>query len=274
MDAEKKKVVVQEIEQWRRSKLLPEHYCDFLLNLYQEGEAERQASWMGLNTGKIKESNWKIWFLTTAIVVLISFYSLHFNTFPFPMQIASSAVLVLACFVMGARQRVKNPLLSYIFVGIGSSLMLTVGILILTGNGASSTAVILYTAVCSVIWMVTGILAEMPIFHFCGWVVLMLIYAIILNQNIESFDWLGLQIGWIPLSVMLAWLGWLFTHKNKKIGSVLLLAGCLAWFAPEIYGLALTNLNASLMQASITGKIIAAGAILFGLRKKWIEWVA
>jgi hypothetical protein len=34
LDNEKRNLVVKEIEAWRRSKLLPEQYCDFLQNLY------------------------------------------------------------------------------------------------------------------------------------------------------------------------------------------------------------------------------------------------
>lgn len=41
MSDQKKKIIVAEIENWRKNHLLPEHYCIFLLNLYTEGEAER-----------------------------------------------------------------------------------------------------------------------------------------------------------------------------------------------------------------------------------------
>jgi hypothetical protein len=38
MEQQKKKIIIAEIQKWRQSKLLPEHYCLFLLNLYGEGE--------------------------------------------------------------------------------------------------------------------------------------------------------------------------------------------------------------------------------------------
>ncbi|WP_156323827.1 hypothetical protein [Bacillus sp. JCM 19034] len=37
MRKERKEIVIEEIKHWRKSKLLPEHYCDFLLTLYSEG---------------------------------------------------------------------------------------------------------------------------------------------------------------------------------------------------------------------------------------------
>ncbi len=38
MDDQRKKVIISEIENWRKNHLLPEHYCIFLLKLYTAGE--------------------------------------------------------------------------------------------------------------------------------------------------------------------------------------------------------------------------------------------
>ncbi|GGN66146.1 MULTISPECIES: hypothetical protein [Oceanobacillus] len=38
MEHERKITIINEIEYWKQHKLLPEHYCDFLLALYTEGE--------------------------------------------------------------------------------------------------------------------------------------------------------------------------------------------------------------------------------------------
>lgn len=37
MDDQRKKIIVNEINYWKQNRMLPEHYCDFLLNLYTEG---------------------------------------------------------------------------------------------------------------------------------------------------------------------------------------------------------------------------------------------
>jgi len=44
MDQQRRKVIVQEIEYWHKSKLLPDHYCDFLLNLYAEQDEQAKPS--------------------------------------------------------------------------------------------------------------------------------------------------------------------------------------------------------------------------------------
>ncbi|SHN11421.1 hypothetical protein [Gracilibacillus kekensis] len=38
MDEGRKKIIIQEIHYWKDHQLLPNHYCDFLLALYTEGE--------------------------------------------------------------------------------------------------------------------------------------------------------------------------------------------------------------------------------------------
>lgn len=40
LDDQRKKIIISEIENWRKNHLLPEHYCIFLLKLYSAGEHE------------------------------------------------------------------------------------------------------------------------------------------------------------------------------------------------------------------------------------------
>ncbi|SER17556.1 hypothetical protein SAMN04487944_101510 [Gracilibacillus ureilyticus] len=43
MDAERKDVIVKEINYWKSHHLLPEQYCDFLIALYTEGEGTEES---------------------------------------------------------------------------------------------------------------------------------------------------------------------------------------------------------------------------------------
>lgn len=40
MNEERRQTIVKEIDYWSRSKLLPQQYCDFLLNLYVDPDQE------------------------------------------------------------------------------------------------------------------------------------------------------------------------------------------------------------------------------------------
>ncbi|MEW5551909.1 hypothetical protein ABGT24_18275 [Peribacillus frigoritolerans] len=38
MDEMRKKIIIQEINSWKESRMLPEQYCNYLLALYGQGE--------------------------------------------------------------------------------------------------------------------------------------------------------------------------------------------------------------------------------------------
>ncbi|WP_432358563.1 hypothetical protein [Sporosarcina sp. UB5] len=42
MNAQRKKIIIAEINYWKQNKLLPEHYCDFLITLYSQGNHEQE----------------------------------------------------------------------------------------------------------------------------------------------------------------------------------------------------------------------------------------
>ncbi|MFS0689765.1 hypothetical protein AB1K89_11025 [Sporosarcina sp. 179-K 8C2 HS] len=44
MNAQRKKIITSEINYWKQNKLLPEHYCDFLITLYTQGDHEQEIS--------------------------------------------------------------------------------------------------------------------------------------------------------------------------------------------------------------------------------------
>ncbi|WP_438446242.1 hypothetical protein [Gorillibacterium sp. sgz5001074] len=275
MDQEKRRIIVSEIEHWRRSKLLPGQYCDFLLNLYLDGENEKdkEKSVLGISSGSVKNSSAKVWLTIFGILGLISFLGLHFTSFHFWMQTGIAAGLISILYMIGGVQRNKQPGLSYLAFGAGSILLLLAGIYLLSDKGYDGTPVMLYVGFCSMIWILTGILGRMPVFHFAGWVVLFLIYALVLRHNITDIDWIGLELSWVPVSLVLVWLGWLFHHVNKQIAAVLLLTGALGWFGAEIYGFGVTELPGNLLQLLLLAKLAVICGVLFGLRKKWIEWV-
>ena len=76
MKAERRTIIVREIEHWRRSKLLPDHYCDFLLNLYadpvlapkSDNEEEPPQHLVGKAIVAVSKATGKQWFLTIGIL--------------------------------------------------------------------------------------------------------------------------------------------------------------------------------------------------------------
>lgn len=274
MDQDKRMTIVAEIEHWKRSKLLPEQYCEFLLNLYADKREEPEKSMMGISTAAVRNSSGKWWAALFAIIGIIAFVGIHFTSFPFGMQTGIAAAGTALLYMLGAVWRVKQPAASYLCFGVGSVLLLLAGLYLLEAKGMTGgLPVLFYVALCSMIWIATGIAARLPVFHLAGWLALFLIYGIVLRHNIKDMDWIGLELSWVPVSLVLVWLGWLFHHVNKQIAAMLLVVGLLGWFGAEIYGLVWTELDSGRLQLLLAIKLGIGCSLLFAMRKKWVEWV-
>lgn len=271
MDQEKRIIIVKEIEQWRRNKLLPEQYCDFLLNLYRNEDTEqnRQPARQA-----IAESRPFQWLLLFGIIGMLGYVALHFSRFSVALQIAVFLFLVIGLFGISVYLRERKPLLSAVVIGIGSFLMLVGGSLWLQKNiTAEWGALAVFLALCSGVWIVFGIVSRFPWLHLCGWIGIMLAYAVAVNRLLAPEGWLALQLAWLPGVVLLGWAGWLLSVKAKAAGAVLLIAACLAWFSPELYAIGWASHPLEIVQWILFGKLAVLSACAFAARKTWIEWV-
>ncbi|MEW9701622.1 hypothetical protein [Paenibacillus sp. SI8] len=275
MDAEKRKIIVKEIEHWRRSRLLPEHYCDFLMNLYVDEGMEKTKSVMGVSASSVVNINWKIWIIALAVITALALSALNFNSFGMPMQIGISTLFVVICYFFGYKQKSKAPVISYLIYGLASSSLLFIGMYLMHSYDVSSSYVYVgYIAFCSLVWLINGLTGRMAIFQFCGWIGLVAVYGWMLLQKLEYPGWFSLEISWIPVSIVLIWIAWLVHHTNKQAAGILLVVGGLVWFAPEaVTFLVDVDMSSRVIQLSFTGKLVSAGIALFLLRKKWVEWV-
>lgn len=73
----RKKIIINEILFWKQNKLLPEHYCDFLMTLYTEGEDfhfENDVSYKKSLIAKEKRVKfiYSFFLLLTVVFLLIS----------------------------------------------------------------------------------------------------------------------------------------------------------------------------------------------------------
>jgi hypothetical protein len=274
---DKRKIIINEIEQWRRSRLLPEHYCDFLMNLYLDDPNEKPSSGLfGVSANAIRNSNWKIWMIIFGVMAAVAFTALNFNSFEFPMQIGVSISFLVLTYGVGGLKRKDSPIVSHLLFGTASLFLLFMGVYLMKQYGMDSpVSIVAYVVFASMVWILSGMLAQLFIFQLSGWICLAFGYGWLLHYKLDDIQWFSLEISWVPLSFMFGWLGWLVQRKNKQFGTVFLLLSCIVWFMPEFYGLIYQEkFSQEWIQLSLLGKIVCEGIVLFALRKKWIEWVA
>lgn len=275
MDEQKRIMMIKEIEHWRRSKLLPEHYCDFLLNLYMETGSDRSRSMIGLSKKDIAGSHWSRWMLVVAAVTALLLSLLNFNSFGISLQIGVSLVFVVSCYWIAFRSREETPVRARLFGGLASMALLGGGAWILGDNGWSEDWMfIALVAGSALVWLAVGWSGPFGFLQYCGWMGLMFAYGWMLNGRLAAGSWYMPQLGWLPVSFLLLWVGWLFHHRWKTAGLMMMAAGATVWFAPEAFSLLQGSVPTGVTEIALVCKLAAAGLVLFAFRKTWTEWIA
>ncbi|MFC5532143.1 hypothetical protein [Cohnella yongneupensis] len=271
---DKRKAIVLEIEAWRRSKLLPEHYCDFLINLYLENVNERPQGLIGNAVKKIGQASGKHWLLTFGIFTLICFVVLHFSAFPLALQIGLTGVVTAAFIGFAGKLQDRSSLRSTMLAGTGCFFLLGTGFSICQIQGWTSGAgYIAVLVICSVVWIVSGIALNAVLLHGLGWICAIAVYTMLLADQVQHPSWLEVQVFWLPAALLFGWLSWFVHVKYKSSGAVLFAVALLLWFMPEVYS-ALYEIDKNWIQIELLSKILLAGFGMFRLRKQWMEWVA
>ncbi len=272
-------MIVQEIMHWRRNRLLPEQYCDFLLNLYADEEEQAQLKRQGSlsATGKaidaIQKATGLQWFLTLGTFTLISIIVFYFSRFPLIMQMAIILIGSIGLLWIGQRLRNKSETTGIAAIGIAMLLFLGGGLYIIDFHEWEH---MLWKVgllfLCSLLWIGCGILLKVPLLHLCGWLAALLVYGWMLYTYTEEPKWFEFQLYWLPLTGIFIWCCWFFHRSKKNIAAVLFVVGIVCWFLPEGYAL-LVDGGSMLLQLQLLIKIATSGAMLFLLRRRWMVWV-
>lgn len=281
MNEERRQIIVHEIANWRKSKLLPDQYCDFLLNLYAKPEEMKAATSSdaipGHALGKaiyaVQKASGKQWLFTIGIFTLISFVVLYFNAFHPVLQIAVILVAVTGLLWFGNRIRGKQEAIGLSMTGIAMLVLLGGGSYLLGIHGLESWGYQFgLILACSLFWVIYGITVRIQILHLCGWLAASFVYASVLERFTDA-AWYEAQLYWLPISLLFGWSSWFVHRFSKQISSVLFVVCAVLWFMPEVYQMLFLG-ETAWIQLQLLFKIAAGGGLLFFLRKQWMVWVA
>ena len=278
MKAERRTIIVREIEHWRRSKLLPDQYCDFLLNLYADPEIAPKSKSVNPLFGRaartISDATGKQWLMTIAIFTLISVVVLYFNVFHPVMQITFIVGFSFLLLWYGQRVIKRNESIGLVSIGTGH-LIFFLGCIYMLHlyelNEWYYTVIAILT--CSILWIYYGIKKNFNFLHLTGWLAFLFAYAITLNRLSFAETWYQIQFVWIPVSILFGWFTWFVHRYSKPVASVLFITSIISWLLPELYQIILVGFD-QYFQMQLIVKIIAGGLILFLLRKQWMVWIS
>lgn len=277
MDLQKRKIIVSEIEYWRKNQLLPEHYCIFLLNLYTEGtHQESSAAGREMNTAKRSEPGLArgkqllLWLGGAVLLLLLTYLVTYFNGFPFPMQIAITTILVLVFYLLSILSRERQPLRSHLFFFLSSILLILGGMKLAErmqwGNAWAQLGM---AAVC-LFWILHGRLFRQRYLYVCGLLGGGILYALaVANHLAQSFDWWMLQLSWMPVSILMVMWGMIFAKRYPSFSFALSASGLVYGFGPEIMTFFLYADQAQTAYITLTVKLLAAALATFFTRSIW-----
>lgn len=279
MKAERRTIIVREIEHWRRSKLLPDHYCDFLLNLYADpvlapkSEEEQPKHLVGKAIMAVSKATGKQWFYTIGFFTLISFIVLYFSVFHPALQISIILLGTFALLWFGEKIRKQHAPFGFLAIFLGHLLLLCGGLYLISQHQLSDWYwTFALIAVCSLFWIVYGMKSHLSMLHICGWLAFLLAYAMLLHELTSGQQWYEIQLYWIPLSILFFWISWFIHRWFKPSSAVLFVIGIATWFMPEIFQLVFIG-EMGYLQLQLISKVIIGSLLLFVLRKQWMVWV-
>jgi hypothetical protein len=273
-DDDKRKTIVNEIESWRRSKLLPEQYCDFLQNLYLDDLSVRPKGVMGAAVQKFAQASRKQWILVFGIFTLICVGVLHFSAFPLPLQIGLVGLVTTGFVGLAGRWRENHSVRALLAMGSGMLFLFGAGAVILDlHHWTEGAGPIVLLAVCSAMWIGCGLIVRLATVHWFGWMAVIALYSRLLFLQNPHATWGETQLFWIPAALLFIWLSWFLHVRNKSAGTVLFAVGLIVWFMPELHA-AMIKVDMEWIQLGLLGKILLAGVGMYRLRKQWMEWVA
>ncbi|MFE4133166.1 hypothetical protein [Peribacillus sp. YIM B13482] len=119
MDEMRKKIIIQEINSWKESRMLPEQYCDYLLALYCQGELPPA----NLNKTWSDKKDILSGLLIGALFAFIVFLN-YFTEIPIRMQMLVTTISIIA-FGLAVRRFIGRKIIFQMaLMGLALSLLL------------------------------------------------------------------------------------------------------------------------------------------------------
>ncbi|MFC3745465.1 hypothetical protein [Paenibacillus sp. GCM10012306] len=273
VNLEKRDTILKEIQYWRKSRLLPEQYCDFLTNLYDDETAVKDSNPISLQN--LQQGSIKIWLFGFGIISLFFLISIYFSVFPWPLQIATVLSVLVVCYGYAAIYTKRNRTISLLLAGVGSMLTLGFGLWLISLHDLDPgfwRPILIGT--CGLLWCVLGFVLRIGLLQYCGYAFWALLYGSFFGGMRPDASIFELELLWLPLCVLMIWLSWLLHYRVSGVAGVYFAVGATLWLLPELDALLLRHNYPQWIAFLLLAKIAAELALLFLFRKKWIAWVA
>jgi uncharacterized membrane protein len=162
MDEQRKQILLKEIKFWKESRMLPEHYCNYLLTIYSEGS--------DIQTEKANsKSNVSILAIICALFLPISVYVLYFTELSLNLQIFILGLILAFTTVFMIRLTKKQIIWRHLSYCVFAFLCLEISIELFSRVFKLSTmgfgVILLLNCIC---WILIGLVKKLNYFVISG----------------------------------------------------------------------------------------------------------
>lgn len=169
MSNQRKQIILNEITFWKQNKLLPEHYCDFLMTLYTEGEHEDKIIGNARDAVKAQEKRKGRAWLYIVPLLSMAIVTLTFLIDTVLLIAIPASILAIVLAVMGVRFLKENDLLGPVLQLCAAMILLGVSLRVcltyFEGNNIALYATLIGNCI---LWLIAGIGLRLVYFTIAG----------------------------------------------------------------------------------------------------------
>ncbi|RKJ38670.1 hypothetical protein D7X33_37020 [Butyricicoccus sp. 1XD8-22] len=166
----RKQIILNEILFWKQNKLLPEHYCDFLMTLYTEGEVEPEENVSHKKAVKAKEKrNFNLFstlLVLVALVLLVLLFTVNQLFVLFIIVISILTILsIVGAIIYTKRKNLLGPIFQIVLALFIFGLSVKISIVFFDNHPIVLFVILMINCL---LWLVAGILSRLMYFTISG----------------------------------------------------------------------------------------------------------
>lgn len=169
MSNQKKQIIMNEIKFWKQNKLLPEHYCDFLMTLYSEGnqheEIEGKAKNAVRNVEKRRKLSMAVFFPIVAAVIVLLLFTIQYEWVVIAVAGAFAACCLLGAIYFAKKNNILATMLQLATALSALGVTLKICTTYFAGNNEMLYVLLLVNCV---FWLLSGIMLRIIYFTISG----------------------------------------------------------------------------------------------------------
>ncbi len=181
MNQQRKRIIISEIKYWKHNRLLPAHYCDFLITLYAQGEEDSRHEVNVSESILVKEKKMlnRTILLLTLLAIFISGGMFVITQYP-GVTMALTAALAVVFLLSTLRKKANAALAPFIYIIVSLMLLImSLKLWFVFFDGHTMLLLGLLMLNCS-LWLFAGRLLQLLYFTISGTVGLLLIIGFLL----------------------------------------------------------------------------------------------